>query len=419
MDVRKPALFAALFLVISSCQKNRPVDNVLESKQFSLSEKPCAEQRIENKFLVQWKDGTVEAMTASDYESFKTDFVEPNLDQLKRVEFDRVIHLSQPDTSSTSVAGFSQDWGQKSISADAAWSAGITGQGITVGVVDTWVDPSHPQLKNQFAVNTGEIPDNGIDDDNNGYIDDYYGGAFYTEATPPPGQKNPIPLHGTHVSGIIAADPAAGSIKGLAYNAKIIEAAFLNSQGSGSFSDASRALDYMMARHVKIINASWGGPDCSKIMYDKFQEVANAGILMVVAAGNDHVDIGQVLESPASFNIFNQITVAANTPYDLLTTFSNYSTLLTHLTAPGENIFSTVPVMAYPNGIASMSGTSMAAPFVTGAAALVWSARPQATMQQVRNALLKSVDTSDVLPLVTKGRLNIQRAIAEIKTTIP
>ena len=419
MDVRKSAVAVALFLVISSCQKNRPVDNVLESKQFSLSEKPCAQQRIENKFLVQWKDGTVESMTATDYDSFKQDFVEPNLDQLKRVEFDRVIQLSPTNMTSVGTAGFSQDWGQKSIFADAAWNAGITGQGITVGVVDTWVDPSQPQLKNQFAVNAGEIPDNGIDDDNNGYIDDYYGGIFYTDPTPPAGQKNPIPMHGTHVSGIIAADPTSGSIKGLAYNAKIIQASFLNSQGSGSFSDASRALDYMMARHVKIINASWGGPDCSRIMYDKFQEVANAGILMVVAAGNDHVDIGYVLQSPASFNLFNQITVAANTPYDLLTTFSNYSTLLTHLTAPGENIFSTVPVSAYPSGIASMSGTSMAAPFVTGAAALVWSARPQASLQQVRNALLKSVDVSDVLPLLTKGRLNIQHAIDEIKKSVP
>ncbi len=418
MDVKKPVLVAALFLCVSSCQKNRPIDNVLESNEPSISDKPCSGLKIQNKFIVQWKDGTIESVHWSDYESFKKDFVEPNLDNLKRVEFDRAVQLSEPITPIIT-NGFSQDWGQKNISANLVWNEGITGQGVVVGVIDTKVDPTHPQLKNQFAINRGEIPDNGIDDDQNGYIDDYYGANFYADPAPTAGQKIPTAEHGSHVSGVIVADPTTGPIKGVAYGAKIIAAPFLNSYGSGSFYDALDALKYVKSRNVKIINASWGGEGCSQILSGTLEEIGRSGILVIVAAGNDHVDIGRVLQSPASFNLFNQITVAANTPYDFLTVFSNYSTRFAHLAAPGEGIVSTIPYSATNGYIKSMSGTSMAAPFVSGAAALVWSAKPQATMEQVRTALLNSVDVSNVYPLITKGRLNVKRAISEIQNSIP
>ena len=417
MDVRNTILLATAFLMISSCQKNKPLDNVLEKDQVSLSDKPCSGNRIKNKFIVQWKDGTMESMTAIDYETFKNEFVIPNLDQLKRVEFDRVIQLSEPITPSAST-GFSQDWGQKNISADAAWSAGITGQGIIVGVVDTKVDVTHPQLKQQISVNRGEIPDNGIDDDHNGIVDDYYGASFYTDPTPPAGTVLPIAEHGSHVSGVIAANPTAGPIKGVAYDAKIVPAPFLNSYGSGEMSQAILALRYAQSRGAKIINASWGGAGCSQNLSETMEDLGRSGILIVVAAGNDGVDIERVLQSPASFNLFNQITVAASTPYDFLTVFSNYSTRFAHLAAPGEGIISTVPYSSANGYIKSMSGTSMAAPFVTGAAALVWSAKPKATMEQVRAAILNSVDLGS-FPLVTSGRLNVKRAIDEIRNKVP
>ncbi len=419
MDVRTPVLAMILFLLFSSCQKNRTVDTVLESNDFTVSDKPCSGQKIQNKFIVQWKDGAIESVNWTDYDSFKKDFVEPNLDNLKRVEFDRVVQLSEPITPEITAA-IRPDWGQITISADAAWAKGITGQGIVVGVVDTKVDATHPQLKGQFAINPGEIPDNGIDDDKNGYVDDYYGANFYTDPTPSPGQITPTAEHGSHVSGIIAANPSAGSIKGVAYGAKIIAAPFLNSYGSGSFYDALDALKYVKSRNVKIVNASWGGAGCSQILSGALEDLGKSGILVVVAAGNDHVDIGQVLQSPASFNLFNQLTVAASTPYDFLTVFSNFSNRFVHLAAPGEGILSTIPYNSKDGYVKAMSGTSMAAPFVTGAAALVWSANPRATMEQVRTALISSVDVSNVFnAVVTQGRLNVKRAIENIQSSVP
>jgi subtilisin family serine protease len=419
MDVKKPLMALAIFVSLSACQKTKSLSDVAEGNNTPLSKTGCLGQKLDNKFLVQWEDGRIDSMTwERGYDSFIKEFVEPNLENLKRVEFDRLIQLSQPVTPDLNGA-YSQDWGQKNIQADLAWSAGADGHGILVGVVDTWVDASHPQLKNQFQVNAGEIPENGIDDDNNGFVDDYYGARFFSDPAPPAGEKTPVIEHGTHVSGIIAADPSQGAIKGIAYKAKIIQASFLNSYGSGSFSDAVKALDYVKNRGVKVINASWGGIGCSSIVGDKMAELGAAGILMVVAAGNDHVDIGSVLESPSSFNLFNQITVAANTPFDFLTTFSNFSTRLVHLTAPGEGIISTVPYGYDPTGLASLSGTSMAAPFVTGAAALVWSVRPNATMVQVKAALLNSVDVFSNYPLITQGRLNVKKAVDEIKRLNP
>src|SRR5690606_15461627 len=141
--------------------------------------KPCAGQKIENRYIVLWEDGRIEAYTWSSYDDFKREFVEPNLEQIKRVEFDRLVQLSEPITPSFGSSAKSQDWGQKVIEAEALWQRGHVGENIVVGIIDTWVDPTHPQLANQFYVNQGEIPDNFIDDDDNGFVDDYYGYQFY------------------------------------------------------------------------------------------------------------------------------------------------------------------------------------------------------------------------------------------------
>jgi subtilisin family serine protease len=135
----------------------------------------------------------------------------------------------QEDTSVSPQSAVEQ-WGLDIISAQAAWNQNILGQNVTVAVLDTEVDVHHPQLQSQIAINTGEIPDNGIDDDKNGVVDDYAGAVFISKAD---NANDPLPDHGTHVAGIIAADPHSGSLSGVAPAAKILPAQFLSRSGSG------------------------------------------------------------------------------------------------------------------------------------------------------------------------------------------
>lgn len=149
------------------------------------------------------------------------------------------------------------------------------------------------------------------------------------------------------------------------------------------------------------------------------QSLEAKGILLLVAAGNDSNDIEFTPTYPAAFNLPGQITVAAGDSYDHMASFSNDSYKLVHLAAPGDGIFSSVPItQATPNGYQYMSGTSMATPFVSGAAALLLSTRPAATPAQLRQALLSSVDIA-TYRVLTRGRLNIQKAIEEIKKLVP
>jgi subtilisin family serine protease len=133
---------------------------------------------------------------------------------------------------------------------------------------------------------------------------------------------------------------------------------------------------------LKIINASWGGAPCMESLKNAFTEMSNKGILVIVASGNDGVDLDYNPDYPAAFNMPNQITVAAATSTDTMIYWSNSGFNLVHLAAPGVDILSTIT----KNRIGFMSGTSMAAPFVTGAAALLWSDRPQAKLWDIKTA---------------------------------
>jgi subtilisin family serine protease len=405
MDVRKPLMACGLALVLFSCGNKNASSVFSDTGNSKLSACGTA---IDNEFIVQYEDGHIETRKSKDDETFITEFIEPNLPIIKRVEHNRVLHLD--NTESTAAISL-PDWGQTITKAPDVWSQGVNGQGVVVGIVDTRVETTHPQLQNQFAVNTGEIPDNGIDDDHNGYIDDYYGYNFYTD-NPLSGR---IAEHGTHVAGIVVAEHSKGAIKGMAEGAKIVAAPFLNNEGSGNLDDALSALEYVRVRGVKVVNASWGSGGCSgsQILANKIQELANQGILVMVAAGNSGRDIEQYPESPAILNAPNQITVGWSTPQEFLSGFSNYSYKLVHLAAPGEDILSTVP-----SGTKYMDGTSMATPFVTAAAALLWSAKPNASYAQVKQAILNSVDPGP-FPVLTQGRLNVKKALEEIRRLAP
>lgn len=409
MDVSRSLLAVALIFALSACSNTKSADTVFPENG-ALDSSACMGQALQTRFIVQWEDGRFTTETAANAEDFKKNFIEPQLQDIKYVEHDRMLKLEAESIVRTNVMGDS--WGQDMIQARALWAAGIKGQNIKVAVVDSYVDVQHPQILPRIAINTGEIPNNGIDDDGNGVIDDVYGASFV-----PVSDNTVVSSHGTHVTGIIAADPNFGPIEGVAPLSKIIPAQFISNDGGGSLGDAVLSLQYAAQRGARVINASWGGAPCVASLREAFKSLEDKGILIVVAAGNDGRDIDLYPEFPASFSFSNQITVAASSVTDFMTAWSNRGFGLVNLGAPGESILSTVP----GGGSAYMDGTSMAAPFVSGAAALIWSDRPQATAQQVRKALLESVDVTSghEFKTTTRGRLNVSKALTRLRQLVP
>ncbi len=396
-------------------------DKVVEAPTgFRNSSSQCSITAVPDRFLVTWKDGSISVEHARDRKTFFQEVMEPNKDGIQFAEHDHVIRLAPPGQAALAQdAG--NDWGQKIIEAPAAWERGVQGQGVIVAVIDSGVDVTHPQIRTRLALNPNETI-NGLDDDGNGLVDDIDGYDF-DEDTP---YVSDGTGHGTHVAGVIVADhdapaePGAQRIQGVAPGARLLPLDFMNDQGAGSISDAIRAIHYAVSRGARVINASWGGGECSETLRQTISELGAHGVLMVVAAGNSGSNLDWGPEFPAAFNDSSQLTVAATSSRDILAGFSNYSYSLVHLAAPGVNILSTLP-----RGRAGLlSGTSMATPFVSAAAALLFSYRPGATAAQVRQALLKSVDKdpSDphgVLAVQTGGRLNVRKALDELALTVP
>ena len=253
-------------------------------------------------------------------------------------------------------------------------------------------------------------PVNGHDDDGDGFDDDVYGADFIENDSNPDDDGG----HGTHVAGIIGAQGNnAIGISGVNWDVKVMALKFLDENGEGNTADAANAIDYAVAHGARVINASWGGPAFSMALFGSIKRAGERGTLVVAAAGNDGVNADLKPDYPAAFDLPNIISVAATDRSDRLLDFSNYGSKSVDLAAPGDDVYSTVPTLADPSGYASFSGTSMAAPFVTGAAALYLARFPQASTDQVKAALLQSSDRLPSLAgrTVSGGRLNIARAL--------
>ena len=313
-------------------------------------------------------------------------------------EVDRVVKASYvPNDPSYATSG---SWGQpyddlyglKKIGTTQAWDT-TQGQGVIVAVVDTGIDYNHPDISNNVWTNSGEIAGDGIDEDQNGFVDDVRGWDFVGhDYTQPVEDNDPYDgyFHGTHVAGTIAAtgDNNLGVV-GVAWKAKVMALKALDDNGYGLESGLAKAIIYATDNGADVINASWGAEGTSQTIADAINYAHAHGVVVVAAAGNDSKSASTFF--PA--NVPNAIAVSSLDPYDNLSSFSNFGSKV-ELAAPGEDILS---LQAGTGGYLQASGTSMAAPHVSGVAALIIAQHPTWSNEQVRQALrISATDLGEV-----------------------
>ena len=329
---------------------------------------------------------------------------------------------------------FDDLWGVKKISAPDAWDV-TTGENMVVAVSDTGVDTGHPDIAASMWTNPAEIPGNGIDDDGNGYVDDVNGWNFVANTNDVFDDYG----HGTHVAGTIAATGQNGiGIIGVAFNSKIMAVKGLDSGGGGTWEGLANTILYAAENGANVINASWGGVGTSQTLDDAIATAAAAGVVFVAAAGNSNMDVDAAPPWGPFFPAANRhaITVAAFDHLDQKAFFSNYGPKI-DVAAPGggddgtgfdpyRSVLSLRSSGAVPDMTGNgklivgtnylrQAGTSMAAPHVSGAAALVLAVHPTYSPAQVRQALRAGADDVDQAGYdfnAGYGRINVAHAIA-------
>lgn len=359
------------------------------------------------------------------------DFVEPN------------YRLSVNQTTFPRDPMWLQLWGLKNHGQDApggiegtvgadigaleAWQKTTGDKSIVVAVLDTGIDYLHPDLVQNIWVNQPEkngVP--GVDDDGNGYVDDIHGWNAVSDFRTAPhfgqvGSPNPMDdqSHGTHVAGTIGAVGGNGiGVVGINWKVSLMPVKFLDANGSGSTIDEYRAIKYILSNNVDIVNGSYGGGASSKLIRSLIDEAGKKnGTLFVFAAGNDSNNNDFTDSFPSNYDLPNIISVAATDIRDQMAGFSNFGPTKVHIAAPGLNILSTIPTATAKEGepYAVFSGTSMAAPHVAGAAALLLAAEPTLKKQPalIKERLLRTAEFKPNLAsaVSSAGRLSISRAI--------
>jgi subtilisin family serine protease len=319
---------------------------------------------------------------------------------------------------------FAQDWGldntgqsvqsaagtaDADIDAPEAWDQTTGSANVVVGVVDTGVDYTHPDLAANIWSNPGETgggkESNGVDDDGNGYVDDWHGWNFGL------GTNDPIDVvgHGTHVAGTIGAAGDNGTgVAGVNWNVQIMPLRVADANGMLSDAAVAAAFAYAGRMGAQVVNASLGGSYTSSAELAAINGAPNT--LFVVSAGNSNQNIKTTPVSPCTLPAANVLCVGATGPTDTRASFSNYAPTQVDIAAPGVNILSTLPGVQY----GYYNGTSMASPHVAGVAALVFAAYPARSVAAVEAALLNGADRKTGLTTYFGGgrRLNAAGALA-------
>jgi subtilisin family serine protease len=330
-------------------------------------------------------------------------------------------------------------WGMIDIGVADAWKVSKGSRDMIVAVIDTGVDYTHEDLLPNLWRNTKEIPNNGIDDDGNGYVDDVIGWDFVSNDNKPYDLAvEPLKLltggnpgHGTHCAGNVAARSDNGvGVAGVAPNVQIMALRFISDKGQGTTADAVKAIHYAVDNGAKVLSNSWGseGEDPAdgtenQALRDAIQYAQDHGVLFIAAAGNGHQGAGYDNDTdpkpsyPATYPFANIISVAAIDSADQLGHFSNWGAKTVHIAAPGVKVYSTTVGSEYSDVVldkygfyATWDGTSMATPHVAGAAALYWSAHPEKTWSDVKSALLGSAKKIPAVQgkVVSSGKLDVK-----------
>ena len=276
------------------------------------------------------------------------------------------------------------------VNGEEAWELSH-GEGVTIAIIDSGVNYNHPDLARNILINKGEIPDNGIDDDGNGYVDDVSGYDFAIGDAYPYDDQS----HGTHVAGL-----AASSTYGIAKKAKILPIKALLPTGSGSVSAIVSSIYYAVKQNVDVINMSLGGEgETSPLLTAALRKAQEKGIIVVAASGNTKLNADTKMTFFTSRDGTNVLSVSATDENDSLTSYSNYGSVI-DIAAPGgtrENpLMSAYSLPEFSTHI-GYPGTSMASPVAAGVAALVKSVNPRLNAEEVKRIIVNTGRVSPAL----------------------
>jgi subtilisin family serine protease len=346
---------------------------------------------------------------------------EPVQDSIKRLKGNAEVDYAEPNYKRylTAVVPndplFSSQWALQNIQSTEAWHIERGERSIVIAFADTGIDYMHEDLRNNLWKNFGEdwiasSPGyNGVDDDGDGYIDNYFGINTITGSGDPLDDES----HGTHVSGIAGAQGNNfKGVSGVNWKVSIMALKFIGSDGYGTVADEIEAIEFARMKAVKVFNMSFAGAEFSTFERDALESAEE--ILFIAAAGNGSVNNDMVPCYPASYDLPNIVSVAASDEFDNIAFFSNYGKNTVSLVAPGMSILSTLPGDNYD----TFSGSSMSTSHVSGLAALVLARSPWLSVSQLKDQILRTVDTTPDLEekTLTGGRINVYRALTESVT---